>query len=519
MDSSATRVPPRKTIWTLLGVWFVTYAWRPFLLGFYSDDYALILQPVALDLSAKQLLDFYSRMYANRPISGLLAYHYLQLFADSAVLWHLAGAATCLLTGALLWLVLERLNRIGQPLDGDRLTWLTAIWWLLPTSFGFVSWPTYVIHFPVVPLFLLSFFLLISNPRLPWPATALALLVHGLGLATHEAFYFQYLVPFAVLLLVRQDTRWRWRNWGGWLSAFTLAQGLAIVFNRLTRGGPKKQFDPEFILNRIVSVVEHPRFLVHAVIPLLIVSVAAFLLLQTVRRWRRHSRQIPANHALTVIFVGGLLLSVFLYLGAGYSIRPFGLGSRTTICVSVIAVLLLLPLLKQNPGFARATKAASWGVLLLLAVLSGIQGYHWHGSWRLQNEVMSRLPQRQLLEVERGALILCLVPNYDGHVVVFEDVWTLDPAASVHYPELRPSRLRFLPHKNTGFRAAEASFVGGRLSYRHLYAGHQLGTYKARHLYVWNYYTGELLRAAGDVVIPPHQNLPSFHAESLIAVD
>ncbi len=511
-------MPSKKTVWTLLGMWLLAYAWRPFLFGFYSDDYVLILQPVAQGMPASELFDFQMRNFANRPISGLVAFAYVRLLGDSAFLWHAASAVTCLLTGGLLWLILERLNRIENPVDEERLVWLTASWWLLPTSFGFVSWPAYVIHLPVVPLFLISFLILIRSPRLSWLPAASALFFYCLCLVTHESFYFQYLIPFTVLLVVRKISRLRWRNWVIWFSIFTLAQGSAIVFNRLSTIGTKKQFDAEFVFTRIVSVFENPRFLVHAVVPLLIAFVTGLLVLRIVRHLRLHSRPIPAGFPLTLIFVSGLLLSVLLYLSAGYSIRPFGLGSRTTICASIVAMLLLLQLLKHNSRFLHLPRAAPWSIPVVLALLSGIQAYHWHGSWRLQNEVMDQLPQRELLDLEKGAIVLCLVPNYHGHVMVFEDTWSLGPATWTHYPGLRQSRLQLLPHKNAGFRAAEVSFVGGKLTYRQLYTGHNLGSFRAGVLYVWNYYTGQLLRAEGDVVIPPHLDLRKFDLDNMIPV-
>lgn len=56
------------------------------------------------------------------------------------------------------------------------------------------------------------------------------------------------------------------------------------------------------------------------------------------------------------------------------------------------------------------------------------------------------------------------------------------------------------------------------MTYGHLYAGHQLGSYKAPNLYVWNYYTRTLWRATGDVVIAPYQDLREFSAPNLVLV-
>ncbi len=516
--SLKTCLPPQQTVWILLAAWFAAYAWRPFLLGFYSDDYLLILQPVSGDLSPSQLLDFQMRAFSNRPVSGLVAFVYVLLLQDHAFLWHAVSAVISLITGGLLWLILERLNRIENPLDHRQLAWLVAVWWLLPTSFGFMSWPIFLVHLPVMVFFLLSFLLLVTDPRLAWPSATAALLCYCLSLATHEGFYFQYLVPFALLLRWHAAIELSVKRWTLWLSLFSLAQVSAIAFNRLATIGPRKPFDLDFILTRITSVIQNSRFLVDVLIPIAIVSVATLIVLRTIRRSRQRSGELNDGQAQILIFLGGLVLSLVVYLGAGYSILPFGLESRSTMCVSIFTILLWFQLMKHEPRFLHYSKTAAALILIILSGLTAVQGYHWHKSWQLQNEVMGLVPDQELTGLKKRTIVLCLVPNYHGPVSVFEDTWSLNPAVESHYPGLRESKLQFLPHKNTGFRAAGVSFIDGRLTYHPFYSGHKLPKYKAESLYIWNYFAGQLWRAEGDVSIHPHLDPESFHMDNLVLV-
>jgi hypothetical protein len=505
----------RDVAWILTGVWLAAFAWRPFLLGFYSEDYFLFLKPLSEGIAPAPFFIYITNTFAHRPLSGLVAFFCAQVYGNHAFLWHCFAALTCLIIGGLLWLVLKQLNQLNDPLKDSQLAWLTALWWLLPTSYGFVSWPTHMVQLPVVPLFLLSFYFLIKDRSLSLKSFSLALFFYLLCLFTHEGFYLQYLVPFAILLLYKKEYRLSLRKWGLWLGAFTCVQGGAILFIHLVAGGAHKQFDPVFTVNRILKVLQNPRYWVDAVIPLIIVIGSTYCAFRIYKTIRRNPGRIPHNSLLFLIFLGGLLLSVFLYLGAGYSIRPFGLGSRSTMCISVLFIGLLLPVLKSSTGSLKIKKYLLWGLTLIMAVTSGVQGYHWHASWVLQKKVMVSIPEQQFLNFREPAIVLCLVPNYQGHVLVFEEFWTLEPAVHFNYPQLRQKKLHFLPHKNSGFRAAESIFADNEFRYRPLYSGHTWDVFQGDYLYFWNFYTGELYEAQGDIAIPPHLKPQTFQMEKL----
>ena len=476
------------------------FAWRPFFLGFYSDDYVGILLRQAQGQSAQQLFDYYSSNFATRPITGLFAYGLTRVCGDDPFLWHSIAAVVSLAFGCLIWLVLAELNRIEDPLEERHITWISCLWLVLPTSFGFLSWPMYFTHFPALFFFLCSFYLLIRTTDFPASRALFAFITYCLCLLTYEGFYFLYFVPFGIVVLkLEADSirdRFKWKI-VGWFSLFTIAQAGAIVLQ-----SSRRPLNPNFVLTRITSVLENPGFIVQALIPLLIVITAIIIGVAMVVRIRRHSFELTTHHWLLLILLGGLLSNVMLFLAAGYSIRPFGTGSRTTMCVSFLSAFALLPALKLNSKRLRAIYSTRWWLLLVLLLSTGLQGYYWHTSWVLQKEVLSKLPAAEFETLDSPGVVVCVVPNFVSDVMVFEETWTLQAAVEIHYPELK--EFRFLPHKNTGFRAASLHFFERRVNYHFEISAHHAPSYRAKHLYVWNYYTGEILVAKGNVIIPHH---------------
>lgn len=180
-------MPSLKSVAVFALVWIASFAWRPFVLGFYSDDYELILRPLSAGLTSEQLLHFYEHIFDTRPLSALLAYGFTLACGSDSFSWHAAAALNCLAVGVLIWLVLRDLNLLGQPLSETWIACIASVWFVLPTNFGFVSWPNHVPQSFVMNLFLLSFFFLIWKPvrvggsTMPLVPTLLAFAAHRLS--------------------------------------------------------------------------------------------------------------------------------------------------------------------------------------------------------------------------------------------------------------------------------------------------------------------------------------------------
>ena len=88
-------------------------------------------------------------------------------------------------------------------------------------------------------------------------------------------------------------------------------------------------------------------------------------------------------------------------------------------------------------------------ILLLFSVF--YEGKDWADSKSIQQEVLDAFPVDKVSNLHDG-LILCLVPNYAGDVLIFEDTWSLNPAITTKYknidfvssgcPESRVSRIQ-----------------------------------------------------------------------------
>ena len=58
----------------LLSLVVISMAWRPYLFGFYSDDYNIILEPISNAYSSHELISYLFNLYGNRPLSAVNAY-------------------------------------------------------------------------------------------------------------------------------------------------------------------------------------------------------------------------------------------------------------------------------------------------------------------------------------------------------------------------------------------------------------------------------------------------------------
>ena len=72
----------------LLSLVVISMAWRPYLFGFYSDDYNIILEPISNAYSSHELINYLFNLYGNRPLSAINAYILITFLGDSAYSWH-----------------------------------------------------------------------------------------------------------------------------------------------------------------------------------------------------------------------------------------------------------------------------------------------------------------------------------------------------------------------------------------------------------------------------------------------
>ena len=134
----------RVILVSIVLVGIISFGWRSWFLGFYSDDYALFVEPLATgSLPAEVVAKIEeSKVFKNRPVAGWCAAALVPICQDNPFRWQVALACQSLLISLLVgWLslCLFRLEKGTDFFCGALVCWL---WPLLPVTFGFLAWPT-----------------------------------------------------------------------------------------------------------------------------------------------------------------------------------------------------------------------------------------------------------------------------------------------------------------------------------------------------------------------------------------
>lgn len=497
------------SIFTLV-IFLALFGWRPFYLGFYSDDYILFVDPLTSGTPASEVARNLLGIYINRPIAGLWAAFFVGLCRENPILWHSVLISQAFLAALLIASLIKRLINLMGVSAKETPALVFWFWPLLPITYGFLAWPTYshgnfCLHF-----FLISFLFLLSDSR---HRVVFVILFYALSVLTLEHFYLQ-MIPLLILALwQRKKLDYSTKDLGIMAFGLVLIQGSAALFNRLIQGGIRKGIDFDFIASRISGVIANPTLWYQVIIPIFALLIG-ILILQRLWHFWKSKKTLPGPLVLISVATLGLLLSAFVCLAAGYSIRPFGIGSRTTMATSVWLVVLVL-------GAALQIQSIVWrriflaGLLAVCLVLNIWQGIQWAGSWREQQRVVSNAPVDLFKNLPPGSTVIGVVPNYYGEVIVFDEDWTLGPALLSRHPELRDSRLAFIPHKNASFSMADLRFEDGQIVRSSRYSGHKLGSRNVGELFLWNSYTGGVYQVIPPWTLPAGSNPLQIPLENL----
>jgi len=485
----------------LLSLVVISMAWRPFFLGFYSDDYNLIIEVVNKGYTRYELFESLLYKFANRPLYGVNAFLLIPILGDSAIAWHSFSVVFSFLIAFVLLKICRIFNK--SKLD-SKLVIYSSLWILLPINFGFLSWPTCIMGLPVVLWYLLSFYYLIRNNKIVIKDVVLSLFFYMLCIFTYESFYFQFIPMLGACFIYKQNF-YKDKIYIKVGLLFFLLQALAIIFNRTVTTGGKKSFDADFIINRILAAINNPEYLIQASIPILFIigsSIYVFFLYKK----NKVNNNISNDQLMIINFIIGIIISICIYLSVGYSIRPFGLGSRTAICFSIFISFILFFIARIIFNKDEMLKIKHLVIPILLSFSVFWQGFNWASSKNIQEEVLNEIPIDKISNIY-NSLILCLVPNFAGDVLIFEDIWSLNPAILNKYKIIENNRLNFLPHKNEGFRSSHSVLSKNTHQFITIRSGHESSILHAENIYIWNYYTKKLYHVDKEITIDAQSDL------------
>jgi hypothetical protein len=376
------------------------YVWRPFKLGFYSDDWLVFLHPEPGSLRAWS--DLIS-MYQNRPVSAVFAW-LAQLAIDGDPARAQAVDMVLLIVAAI------PLGRLAYTLAGSLTERRDARFWgacvavaaylTFPWTLGFSAWATAAAAAaPATFLFCLAACLLVGPNGERLSTQILACLLMAASFLAYEAFYGQFIFVLALAAVMRpvRGSSWMLLRPALLLGIVNVA---CFIYNRLAEGN-RKSFS-EYWYQTFMNGYYHyfwPHLLrsfrgtapIIAACLIVVLSFGLVLLARTIG---------PLRTALAVLAIlAGIWAAGLLYAVAGYGLATVGTFARVTVILSCYGALLLGLLgaasaaRRDNESWlARAQIVAS---VALLAAFGGASAYRlvdWAQSWDVQQEVLRQLP-------------------------------------------------------------------------------------------------------------------------------
>ena len=381
-----------------LALWIWLCRDWPARLGFYSDDWTVLLHPFPGTADAfRDTL----RMVATRPVSA----PYIWL-AQTIVDWsparaQILDAAMLLLAAASAGLLAAALSlAVGRLRRGALVAACVAAatFVVFPSNVGTFAWGTGVVTaIPALPLFCLAVSLLLHSEG-SWWRLLLGLVLALLSHLSYEAFYFQEIPLLLIAAALRGNAVGQvpWRALAGAL----LVNVVCLVFNRLTPGGVQKSFHWDFVhtfvgsYSHILATFGHAarehRFLIAGTV--LVAGPAGAVCLARIVGAQRVGLAF-------LLMAGGIGASGLLYASAGYSFVAEGVMARTCIVVAtyycVAAGVLAAAAWSTSdrsplPAIAFCLAAATG--LVALELTARARAGEWAENWSYELARLSRLP-------------------------------------------------------------------------------------------------------------------------------
>jgi hypothetical protein len=446
-------------ILVILLVWLVAYARRPFLLGFYHDDWALgvggVYHGAAFSL---ERLSWYLKWDASRPVEMVVCFLFSSLGGDSPFLWHLLSAFTALGVALTLRAFLRSMLRL---LGNETELWVgdlgAALWLVLPWTLGATAFVTLNTSLFSGICFALCGCVLFDAWRRGKSGWWLASVFYLLGALTYENFYGQFVVLLLIGFVAGAHRRIGTRAFILSAVALGAAQALAFGWNQVYRhvasSAVVKEATTSWLPYIKGSIKWLPIKLLDAAAEVqlpLVALLAAWLVILCVslaQVSRDKRRQVLWIIALCGL--GAVLTAVVLAFGR-YSFETRGVFSRTTLALSfwlVIGFAVAHCLLSSI--WKKIAIGATCGIVALLAVSQFFRVNEWAHVWRIQQQILAAAPLTELLKTDSNAVILYDGPFEHAGVVVFGASWDITPAMNHTHPELTRDgvRLQFTPNR------------------------------------------------------------------------
>lgn len=434
-------------------LWLFVYSWRPLFLGFYHDDWSMLVESTNYGAPFSLIrLKWFMAGFTSRPFSGLLYYLFSSSFGRSPFIWQVGQAIIVLIAAIALRSFLKSLFKFLKIKTIWILDLAVSLWLVFPWTMGTTAWPT-----SGTPLFSLIFFALagkrlfsnLQKGKIPGFFTNLLFLSSYL---VYEAFYFQYLVLISFAFLIRLQKHFQWKLITIPLITLTLSQTAVIVWNRLSPRflpGFTKTFYKNWLALFLDSFRKLPKGLFKSAaelkIPLkiivLVLVVCFFIYFCKTLLKKGFTKSFLLISPIFLSLVG-IILSVLIYSLAGYGIETIGLFSRTNLSLSfwlAITIALFYGLMYENLPllFKKIASLATISLLFCFISATFLRTQEWAAAWKIQKQILASAPIEQISKTDPAAAIIFVGPYIYKGIHLFIASWDISAAMNNTYPQLR----------------------------------------------------------------------------------
>ncbi len=491
-----------------LVMWGLLYVYRPFFLGFYHDDWNILIYmplkfyPETYSQVYPSFPDpgfyFFINFYSNRPLTGLVSWLLSFICHDSPYKWHFAVILTNLATA---WSIRLLVRNFLTLIDENKkyLGDIAATFWLiLPWSMAINTWPTLIPNQLTIICFSLSGYFLFGawkDHKIGWFRPALFFLLSCLS---YESFYGQFIIYILIGFIYGIHKKNGAVSLMLPLLGFGFSQALVILFNRfggvLIQHAVRKTLNKDWLHLWLSSLNNLPATLLESfttlrsfVTVILVIGILVFIL-ACFEQFMGHSQQkkiavIKAFLALLSFMLGGII-AVAVYSVAGYPMFGIGLASRVTLSLSFWLILMLIPasliIINSRLFLRRAGLIVAISGLLFMSGATTIQLQSWIKSWDIQQDILASAPLNKMQKIKANSFVLLEgYPQYYQGVIVFENEWDINSA--MNYSYALPSNTRFIPLK----KELVISWDGQTL--QQISPNYWKFSYEGDEVWIWNY--------------------------------
>jgi hypothetical protein len=457
-------------------IWLIVVSWRPWFLGFYHDDWA-VLQPL-LPGDASRLLE----QHLSRPLYVFIILVTKSLLPMNAFYYQallvFLMACSAVAVGAFAKAIVAHITT-----QSSTLVWASCIaasvWLTIPWNLGSTVWPTPFPGLISVSGFCIMGCILLGNDSIKVKLIKAIPVFIFISLIS-ELFWFSFFPVALMFLYSRGKDLTREKIWQFFITLFFfgVAQICLGLINRLIVYfgiGSNRVFNPSFIGSTWGSISILPSELSRAVAYpsifwVAIIFLGAILLMSAITHPRKKT-----IYSILFAIVFGSILTLLLFALAGYRVETTGIFSRTTIVLSLWLCILPALVISAVDGLQIWIKRVVNALLIILLGVLAISciknSRAWAVTWEFEKKLLNSIPYSQIAAGAKqdSFLIVDAGLSSDNAVEGVGAYWDITGALFVLYPDLRS---KFAAARNRPF----ATMLNGQ-KWRTIWDGKQVSQY------------------------------------------